>query len=62
MLHDRMKKMRLRYNYTIDLFFPGDKPPLVDVDLLGDKLKLLLKQNRINLFPRHNLVAVDDIA
>ncbi len=61
MLHDKMKQMKLRYNYTIDLFFPGDKPPLFDVDLLGDKLKLLLKQNRINLFPRHNLVAVSDI-
>lgn len=61
MLHDRMKQMKLRYNYTIDLFFPGDKPPLVDIDLLGDKLSLMLKQNRINLFPRHTLVAVDDM-
>ena len=62
MLHDRMKKMKLRHNHTIDLYFPGDKAPLLDVDLLGDKLSLLLKQYKINLFPRHNLVAVDEIS
>jgi len=52
--------MGARQNYSLDLFFPGDKPPLFEVDLLGDKLKHLIKQFKINLFPRHSLVAVGE--
>jgi hypothetical protein len=60
MLHDKLKSMKVRHNHTIDLYFPGDKAPLLDVDMLSDKLKFLLKQFKINLFPRHNLVSIDE--
>jgi sulfide:quinone oxidoreductase len=60
MLHDKLKSMKVRHNHTIDLYFPGDKAPLLEVDMLSDKLKFLLKQFKINLFPRHNLVSIDE--
>lgn len=61
MLHDTLKSMKVRHNHTIDLYFPGDKAPLLDMDMLGDKINLLLKQYKINLFPRHSLVSLNEV-